>query len=175
MAFFSSPGPAQRRSDIYPQFFDALPDMTGKSVAVTGASRGLGYVTALSLAKKGAFVLLLNRPSAQSTDAQAQIAEAAHTAGSTAPPPVQVDCDLLDFQSVRVAASTVAEVLATTGGGGGLDVLCLNAGIMLQPDVASKDGYDVTASTNVLSHFLLTRELLPDLRRAEKSRGGECQ
>ena len=173
MAFFFSSAPAQRRSVIYPEFFEALPVMTGKAVAVTGASRGLGYVTALSLAKKGAFVLLLSRPSAQSAESQARIAEAARDAGSTAPPPVQVDCDLLDFQSVRAAATTVTELLAKAGGGG-LDVLCLNAGIMLQPDVASKDGYDSTASTNMLSHFLLTRALLPELRRAETSRGGEC-
>jgi NAD(P)-dependent dehydrogenase (short-subunit alcohol dehydrogenase family) len=42
---------------------------------------------------------------------------------------------------------------------------------MLQPDEASKDGYDVTIATNVLSHFLLTRELLPTLEAAAEVRG----
>ena len=72
-----------------------------------------------------------------------------------------VPCDLLDFSSVRAAAATVRECAP-----GGLDVLCLNAGIMMQPDDASKDGYDITISTNVLSHFLLTRELMPSLELA---------
>ena len=81
-----------------------------------------------------------------------------------------MDCDLLDFTSVRAAAATVREHVAGAGSGG-LDVLCCNAGIMLQPDAASKDGYDITASTNVLSHFLLTRELMPALERAARRTG----
>ena len=64
--------------------------MVGKSVAVTGASRGLGYVTALSLAKKGAMVFLLNRKSARATEALASIAAAA-----TGPAPILIECDLL--------------------------------------------------------------------------------
>ena len=39
--------------------------MSGKTAVVTGASRGLGYVTAFTLAKKGAEVILLNRKSAK--------------------------------------------------------------------------------------------------------------
>ena len=142
----------QRDSDVYPQFFLSLPSMAGKTVAVTGGSRGLGYVTALSLAKKGARVLLMGRSSTALEDALANISSVA-----TGPAPVTVDCDLLDFASVRTAAAMVRTLTAQSG----LDVLCLNAGVMLQPDVASKDGYDITASTNVLSHFLLARELLP--------------
>ncbi len=53
--------PVGRTSVLYPQYFEALPSMNGKTVVVTGSSKGLGYVTALSLAKKGAAVVLLNR------------------------------------------------------------------------------------------------------------------
>jgi NAD(P)-dependent dehydrogenase (short-subunit alcohol dehydrogenase family) len=45
------------------------------------------------------------------------------------------------------------------------------AGIFLQEDVATKDGYDVTMQTNYLSHFLLTKELFPLLQRARELRG----
>lgn len=176
MSFFSlgarnpaDPRQQQRASEIYPQIFEGLPSMVGKAVAITGASRGLGYVTALALAQKGAHVLLLSRPSAKAAEAHAAIAEAARVAGAAKP--VSVDCNLLDFSSVRAAAAQVTELLA---GSGGLDVLCLNAGIMLQPDAASKDGFDITASTNVLAHFLLTRELMPQLERAASRKGGEC-
>ena len=154
-----------RASEIFPDLIASLPSMSGKTVAVTGSSRGLGYVTALALAQKGARVLLLSRPSKAADDALADISAAA-----TGITPLKVDCDLLDFTSVRAAAATVREYVAGAGSGG-LDVLCCNAGIMLQPDAASKDGYDITASTNVLSHFLLTRELMPALERAARRTG----
>ena len=56
-------------------------------------------------------------------------------------------------------------------GSGGIDVLCCNAGIMLQKDEASLDGYDITASTNMLSHFLITKELFGSLETASTLRG----
>mmetsp|Transcript_102264 Transcript_102264/g.288926 ORF Transcript_102264/g.288926 Transcript_102264/m.288926 type:complete len:369 (-) Transcript_102264:50-1156(-) len=151
----------QRPSEHYARYLEQLPSMLGKKVVVTGASRGLGYVTALSLAKKGASLFLLNRRSARAEEAQSEIAEAA-----SGPAPQLVDCDLLDFESVRGAASTVRE-----GSADGVDVLCCNAGIMLQPDEASRDGYDITISTNVLSHFLLTKELMPELNKAASLHG----
>jgi len=158
----SSSPPPPRASEIYPRFFELLPSQTGKVIAVTGASRGLGYVTALSLAKKGATVYLLSRKSERAHEALASIAAAA-----TGPSPVLIECDLLEFASVRSAAAQLREH-ATDG----LDVLCLNAGIMMQPDEASSDGYDITISTNVLSQFLLTRELMPELEKAASAGGG---
>lgn len=51
-----------------------------------------------------------------------------------------------------------------------LDVLCNNAGVMALPDQATKDGYDVQMQTNSISPFLLTRELMPLLRRSQDAR-----
>lgn len=188
----------QRPSEYYAEFFETLPSMNGKTVVVTGASRGLGYVTALSLAKKGARIVLLNRkyvvtinrfvgcksspsqrtflmnsclrvllssPLFRSTFSDQSLAEIKDA--STGPCPQFVECDLLDFASVRKAAETIKEQYSSEG----VDVLCCNAGIMMMPDEASKDGYDITISTNVLSHFLLTKELLPELEKAASLRG----
>ncbi len=148
-------------SEHYPALFASLPSMVGKTVVVTGASRGLGYVTALSCAKLGAEVFLLSRSSAWATKAHEEIA-----AASTGPAPHLIPCDLNQFASVSAAAASVSETAA-----GGVDVLCLNAGIMLQPDESSADGYDITIQTNMLSHFLLVRELMPALEAAAASRG----
>ena len=41
-----------RASEIFPDLFASLPSISGKTVAVTGSSQGLGYVTALSLAQE---------------------------------------------------------------------------------------------------------------------------
>jgi len=135
--------------------------MDGKTVVITGASRGLGFVTALALARKAASVLLLSRRSERSAKALAEV-----SAVATGPTPQFVECDQLDFSSVHAAVAELRSVVED-----GIDVLCCNAGVMLQPDLASKDGYDITISTNVLSHFLLTKELMPQLERAACSRG----
>ena len=152
MAFSSAPRSQPRHSELYPAYFDSLPSMAGKTVVITGASRGLGYVTALSVARKGAAVFMVGRRSARADESLEAIRIA-----STGPALQLVECDLLDFGSVRKAAAALKERA------GDIDALCCNAGIMMQPDEASKDGYDVTIATNVLSHFLLARELLPTL------------
>eukprot|EP00961_Rhodomonas_salina_P046617 625725-Rhodomonas_salina.1 len=127
--------PKARPSVVYPKFFETLPSMKGKTVVVTGASRGLGYVTAIALAQKGASLFLLNRrsvcadacviaamqlvTSARADDAQAEIAE--KCSGSE---PQLIECDMTDFESVRRAAATVKDATASEG----IDVLCCNAG-----------------------------------------------
>jgi len=134
--------------------------MSGKTVVITGASRGLGYTTALALGKKGASLVVLNRPSARADSAVAEIERASTGRVSSVP------CDLCDFASVRSAAHAVRGLVPD-----GIDVLCLNAGIMMQPDEPSNDGYDITIAANVLSHFLLTKELMEDVERAAAARG----
>ena len=54
---------------------------------------------------------------------------------------------------------------------GGLDVLVNNAGVMMQPDHRTTDCFDVQMQTNHLSHFLLTKMLMPSLEMAAFSRG----
>ena len=59
--------------------------MKGKTVAITGCSRGLGFVTAKTCAAKGARVLMLNRESPRAREALAEVAAAATGPG----PPVE--------------------------------------------------------------------------------------
>ena len=173
---FSSSNNQQRPSQYYPKFFQELPSMVGKTIVITGCSKGLGFVTAKGLVEKGAMVYMLNRKSKTSDAAQQQLGALATE--KQHPEPVVVDCDLLDFTSVRNAATTIREFIIASDdkNGGGIDVLCNNAGIMLQPDQSSVDGYDITASTNVLSHFLLTKELMPLLlEKGATKNGGEAR
>jgi len=105
--------------------------MKGKTVAITGCSRGLGFVTAKTCAAKGARVLMLNRESPRAREALAEVAAAA-----TGSPPEHIACDLLDLSSVRAAAESIR-------GRQTLDVLCLNGGVMFAADRPSKDGFDI--------------------------------
>ncbi|MGF1469166.1 MAG: SDR family NAD(P)-dependent oxidoreductase [Sandaracinaceae bacterium] len=134
-------------------------DLSGRVVAVTGTTSGTGYVCARELAKLGARLLLLNRESERSTRALARLKEEVPSGTFEA-----IVCDLQDFESVRAAPRTIRERYDT------LDVLCNNAGVMALPDQATRDGYDVQMQTNCLSHFLLTKELFPLLRRSEDGR-----
>ena len=152
--------PSTPRAPVYyAGYVETLPSMKGKTVAITGCSRGLGFVTAKTCAAKGARVLMLNRESPRAREALAEVAAAA-----TDSPPEHIACDLLDLSSVRAAAESIR-------GRQTLDVLCLNGGVMFAADRPSKDGFDVTMATNLLSHFALTCELLPLLETTATARG----
>lgn len=145
----------------FPKFSAALPSMAGKTVVITGTTSGTGAVAATTLAGLGAKVLVLNRASERSTASFAELAAAHPDADLHA-----VECDLQSFDSVRAAAARVTELCPE-----GVDVLCNNAGVMALPDTATVDGYDIQMQTNHLSHFLLTRELMPLIDRAATSDG----
>jgi len=76
-----------------------------------------------------------------------------------------IACDLQSFDSVKAAVNAIKAKYEA------IDVLCNNAGVMALADTATKDGYDVQMQTNHLSHFLLTKELYPLLKRARELRG----
>ena len=145
----------------FPSFFADLPSMDGKTVVITGTTSGTGKIAADAVAALGAKVLLLNRASGRSAASLAEVTAAHPDADIHA-----VECDLQSFESVRAAAARVIELCPE-----GIDVLCNNAGVMALPDTATVDGYDVQMQTNHLSHFLLTRELMPLLERAAESNG----
>lgn len=134
-------------------------DMTGTVVAITGTTSGTGYVCARELGKLGALVLLLNRESDRSKSAVESLRAAVPVAKFE-----PITCDLQDFESVRKAA------LEISGRFERLDVLCNNAAVMAFPERATKDGYDVQMQTNSISPFLLTKELMPLLRKSQDGR-----
>ena len=132
--------------------------MAGKVVAVTGTSSGVGYFVAAAAAQHNAAkVFLLNRPSARADAAAESIAAVAGPDCSV----ISVPCDLCDFSSVTAAAETI---LAKTSKSG-LNGLCLNAGIMMAPDVRTKDRYDIQMQTNHHAHVLLASLLMPMLEK----------
>jgi len=91
--------------------------LAGRSVLVTGASRGIGAATARAFAEAGASVLL----AARSLDACRAEAEAIGEAGGRAE---AIACDVADYAAVE---ATVARAVETFGG---LDVVVDNAGVI---------------------------------------------
>ena len=134
-------------------------DMTGKVVVITGTTSGTGYVCAREVAKKGANVVLLNRKSDRSENALNQL-KTEIPAGKFD----QITCDLQNFESVQKAVDTIKTNYDV------VDVLINNAGVMALRDQPTQDGYDVQMQTNVLSHFLITKELYPLLKNSKEAR-----
>ena len=122
-----------------------LPDQSGQTVVVTGASSGLGKIIAAELARAGANVVLAVRDVAKGR------AAAATMSGRTDVRPL----DLASLASVRAFAD---------GWAGDLDVLINNAGIMQVPHGLTQDGFELQMGTNHLGPFALTALLLPRLR-----------
>ena len=134
-------------------------DMHNKVAVITGTTSGTGFVCAREMAKKGATVVLLNRKSERSEQAVQSLREAVPNGNFDS-----IHCDLQSFDSVRNALKEVKANYDV------IDVLVSNAGVMALKDQATADGYDIQMQTNVLSHFLITKELFPLLRKSDQGR-----
>lgn len=134
-------------------------EMEGKTVLITGATAGIGRITARELADKGARVVLLarNREKAQAT--RAWIAE---ETGNEA-----VGIIIADFSSLLQVRAAAEEYRSQYGA---LDVLINNAGAVFFNRSESEDGIEMTFAVNHLAPFLLTNLLLDALRESPKAR-----
>ncbi len=133
-------------------------DQSGRRALITGANSGLGFHTALELARKGARVLLGCRRRDAAEEAVARIRSEVADADLDI-----VELDLASLRSVREAAESVAA-------DGGLDLLINNAGLMAIPKRTTEDGFEMQFGVNHLGHFALTGHLIQALGRTEGSR-----
>jgi NAD(P)-dependent dehydrogenase (short-subunit alcohol dehydrogenase family) len=136
-----------------------MPDLTGKTVLITGANSGLGLESAKALARHGASVILACRTLAKANGAVLSIR--AETPDARLEPEA---LDLADLSSVRSFAREIAARHAQ------LDVLLNNAGVMATPYTRTTDGFELQFGTNHLGHFALTGLLLERLAQTPGSR-----
>ena len=138
--------------------------LQGKTVLITGATDGLGKEVAQQAARAGATLILHGRNEAKGARLLSQIKE--ETANS------QVYYHNADFSSLAAVKKFGDEVLANYGA---LHVLINNAAIGGGPKgnrqrETSKDGHELRFAVNHLSHFLLTKKLLPLLIQSAPAR-----
>ena len=131
---------------------DDIPDLSGRVAVVTGANSGLGYATALQLARHGAHVVLACRDRNRGEQARVRLAGQAPAASTEL-----LQLDLADLSSVRDFASAYARRHDRC------DLLVNNAGVMAVPRLRTADGFELQLGTNHLGHFALTGLLLPRL------------
>jgi NAD(P)-dependent dehydrogenase (short-subunit alcohol dehydrogenase family) len=125
-----------------PGSLSALPDLTGRTVVVTGATSGIGLATARALGAANARVVLAVRNTAKGSDVASSIP------GETLVRPL----DLSDLASVRRFADAWDEPI---------DVLVNNAGVSVPTLERTRDGFEMQFGTNHLGPFALTNLLLP--------------
>ncbi len=127
--------------------------MGDKTVLVTGATNGIGLVTARELARRGARVVIVGRDPGKT----ARVAQEVGAADA-------LIADLSELVQVRRVAAEFRERI------GRLDVLVNNAGAYYARRQETRGGIEMTWALNHLAPFLLTRELLPLLHQAQDPR-----
>jgi NAD(P)-dependent dehydrogenase (short-subunit alcohol dehydrogenase family) len=127
-------------------------EMTKKLCIVTGATAGIGYETALGLARWGAKVVLTGRDAARGEDALANIRQQI--------PGAEVDFLIADFASLQAVRGLAAAILDRHEK---IDVLVNNAGGFHGKRSLTVDGFETTFAVNHLAPFLLTNLLLGKL------------
>jgi retinol dehydrogenase 12 len=136
-----------------------MPDLDGKTFIVTGSNTGIGRVTAIELAKRGADVVLACRSEEKTREVIDEIRGLTGREGSATFLPL----DLSSLESVEAAAK---QFLAT---GKPLHGLINNAGLAGLRGT-TKEGFELTFGVNHLGHFLFTKRLLPRLKESAPSR-----
>jgi NAD(P)-dependent dehydrogenase (short-subunit alcohol dehydrogenase family) len=135
--------------------------MDGKTVLVTGATRGIGLETAVRLAGLGAQVLVHGRDEARLAAALGAVREAA---GAGVRPALPYLADLGAVAGVRALADAVLRDHER------LDVLVANAGVYAPERRETADGLELAFAVNAVAPPLLAARLLPLLRAAAPAR-----
>ncbi len=136
------------------------PVLKGRVAVVTGASRGIGFATALALARAGAHVIAV----ARTVGGLEELDDAISAAGGAA---TLVPFDLKDFPAIDRLGAAILERW------GKLDILVGNAGMLgpLSPlGHVDPKAFDDVMAVNVTANWRLVRALDPLLRQSDAGR-----
>ncbi len=139
-----------------------IPSQRDKTFVVTGANSGLGYWSALHLARTGAQVIMACRNLKKGEKARQQILS---TCKNVTEIQLQLmELDLADLDSVQRFADDLLQKRTV------IDGLLNNAGVMALPYQKTAQGFEKQLGTNHLGHFALTARLYPLLVKSDFAR-----
>jgi NAD(P)-dependent dehydrogenase (short-subunit alcohol dehydrogenase family) len=132
--------------------------LKGKTILVTGATNGIGLVTATELARMGGQVTIVSRDAAKCADVAASIAS------GTGNPVEWIAADLSTLDGIMHAAMAFKQRHTH------LHILVNNAGAYFVKRMVTADGFERTFALNHLNYFLLTMLLLDTLKASAPAR-----
>jgi NAD(P)-dependent dehydrogenase (short-subunit alcohol dehydrogenase family) len=146
----------EKHKPIQHRILTGVPPQAGRLAVVTGATGGLGFETAVALARASMDVIVAGRNEARGREALRRIRPLAPDAL------IRFEkLDLADLRSVSAFADRLREA------GRAVDLLVNNAGVMALPRRrVTADGFEMQLGSNYLGHFALTGLLLPLVRRS---------
>jgi 3-oxoacyl-[acyl-carrier protein] reductase len=136
-----------------------LTSIAGRSVIVTGGSKGIGKGIAKVFAQSGGKVLVVSRNLAEAEACAEELRKAGGTAKGFA-------ADVTSMGDMQLMAEAAATEF------GGIDILCANAGIFPQGTIEelSPEDWDVVSDTNLKGTFLSLKACLPYLKKSDQGR-----
>jgi retinol dehydrogenase 13 len=133
-------------------------DFQDKLVVITGATSGIGYVTAKKYASKGANLLCINRNKEKSEQLSAEIEQTYNT---------KCDFFIADLSSIEETHQVAQKLLEISKP---IDVIIHNAGVYLTKKELTTDGLEKVFMVQYLSSFIINYTLKDKLKTQNKSR-----
>ncbi|MEZ5775565.1 MAG: 3-oxoacyl-ACP reductase FabG [Hyphomicrobiaceae bacterium] len=136
-----------------------LTSIRGRTVIVTGGSKGIGKGIATVFARQGGNVLIVARHLDQATACVNEMKAAGYNAAPFAG-------DVTKWEDMQRMAKTAADLW------GGIDILCANAGIFPQVKLEemTEDTWAQVIDTNLKGTFLSVKACIPELKRSNQGR-----
>ncbi|KXN69872.1 short chain dehydrogenase/ reductase [Conidiobolus coronatus NRRL 28638] len=134
-------------------------DLSGKHALITGGNEGIGYFTALHLARMGSRVTIASRSEQKSIQAVESLKKLSKND--------QIDYEILDLGSLRNVREFAEKFSKKYES---LDYCVLNAGCSFINYGTTEDGIERTIQINHLGHMQLSLLLLPIIKKAENPR-----
>ncbi len=140
-----------------------MTSLQGKTLFITGASRGIGLAIALRAARDGANVVIAAKSAVPNPRLPGTIHSAAAAVEAAGGQALAIQCDIRDEANVEAAMAAAAERF------GGIDILVNNASAIWLQGIADTPmkRFDLMQQVNARGTFLCTQKALPHLAKAQ--------
>lgn len=137
----------------------------GKTILITGASRGIGKHIGLRLAKEGANIVIASKSVAENPKLPGTIYAAAEEIIAAGGKALPIQCDIRFEEQIVQAVQSAVDTF------GGIDMLINNASaISLTPTTLTESKrFDLMHNINVRGTFLVTKHCIPYLKKSDNA------
>lgn len=135
--------------------------LQGKTVFITGASRGIGKAIALRMAQEGANIAVLGKSVEENPKLGGTIYSAASEIEAVGGKAIAIPCDIREEEQIINAVSKTVEAF------GGIDILINNASAisLTNTEQTETKRFDLMHDINVRGTYLVTKHCIPHLKK----------